>query len=75
MHCCKNTWQSFRKSTKSRYLKNRLTDFDENWSADAPWPSKPYETEKIKILKSKTTERHGFENENRHLPFLNFQKM
>jgi len=54
---------------KLRYLKNLLTDFDEIWIADAFWPSKPYgPRKKIKILKSKTSECHHYENKDRHLP-------
>jgi len=34
---------------KSRYLKNRLTDFDETWTTDAFWPSGRYEPKKSKF--------------------------
>jgi len=45
------------------YIKNCLTDFDEIWTADALWPSEFYGPEK----------EINTENENCHLPFLNFQ--
>jgi len=59
--------QTFGKSKKCD-LKNRLTDFNEIWSADAAlWPTEPvgHKNQYLKIQ---------YENENRHLSFLNFQK-
>ena len=59
-----------------RCLKNRLTDFDEIWSADAYWLSKSYMGKKnILQLKIRWAVAHRyFENEKSPFILLNFQK-
>jgi len=54
---------------KSRYLKNRLTNFSAIWNDDAYWSSERYGPEKKRDLKSKMVDRYDFDIENRQLPF------
>jgi len=51
-----------KKSQKSRYLRNGLTDLYESWYADAKWVSKPLTVKKFEFQKSKMADGRHFEN-------------
>jgi len=58
MDCC----HFEKKTVKSPYLCNRLTDFDETWYGDPKWVSQPPTVKTFDFQKSKTADGRHFTN-------------